>query len=564
MQRRPLAFAVAFALVAGTVIVPGVGAAGRPTCLVSNERTHLGSTTLQAGIDAARAGDTLIVKGTCVGSGLDPYQNANFTIDRDLTLEGVSNKAFGQATLDGGLSGAVLWVRPHLTVTLIGLTITNGFTVNGSFGGLFNEGSAVALIDTTVTGNRAWNAAGIGNYFYGTMTLTNSTVSGNTAMYGGGGIYNAGTMSLTNSTVSGNTSLNSGGGGILNVRSLTLTSSTISDNTAKLGGGILNAGSEYGLGVLTVTSSTVGDNTANGAGGGIYNAGTAAITDSRVSDNTAFTGGGIVNVRGYLADPATLAVTGSTVSGNTATGSGGGIANGAVLGEASIVTLTDSALAGNATPHNGGGIYNRGTLAIEGSTVSLNVANLGGGISNDGVLTFAARPTTIGANAANSEGGGIWNGRGTVAGGCPAPDGNVNYDPPNTPTNYVGFTCPMPVPKLATSGTFDFKGSDGNLCTYYKLAVTNWADYTPDLFTPAPDLPSCGSNTNSSRTWVWIHRASDSSRMYGYCAFEKPSDLTQMGFAMLQGTPPPAGMYVTLTDRRTNQIVTSNTVSFAP
>ena len=37
----------------------------------------------------------------------------------------------------------------------------------------------------------------------GTATLTNSTVSGNSA-YDGGGVYNSGTLTLTNSTVSGN------------------------------------------------------------------------------------------------------------------------------------------------------------------------------------------------------------------------------------------------------------------------------------------------------------------------------------------------------------------------
>ena len=47
----------------------------------------------------------------------------------------------------------------------------------------------------------------------GTVTLTNSTVSGNSAR-NGGGIYNQGgaLTLLTNSTVSGNSADNSGGG----------------------------------------------------------------------------------------------------------------------------------------------------------------------------------------------------------------------------------------------------------------------------------------------------------------------------------------------------------------
>ena len=74
------------------------------------------------------------------------------------------------------------------TVSLNNLTIENGDDTSGVFGGgIFNDG---------------------------TLTLTNSTVSGNTATYYGGGIYNYGTVTLTNSTVSGNSA--NWGGGIFN------------------------------------------------------------------------------------------------------------------------------------------------------------------------------------------------------------------------------------------------------------------------------------------------------------------------------------------------------------
>ena len=46
---------------------------------------------------------------------------------------------------------------------------------------------------------------------YGTATLTNCTVSGNSAD-SGGGLYNYGTATLTNCTVSGNTAGRYGGG----------------------------------------------------------------------------------------------------------------------------------------------------------------------------------------------------------------------------------------------------------------------------------------------------------------------------------------------------------------
>ena len=57
--------------------------------------------------------------------------------------------------------------------------------------------------------------------------IRRASVSGN-----GGGIYNGGTLTLTNSTVSGNTAWATRGGGIYNSGTLTLTNSTVSGNTA--------------------------------------------------------------------------------------------------------------------------------------------------------------------------------------------------------------------------------------------------------------------------------------------------------------------------------------------
>ena len=59
----------------------------------------------------------------------------------------------------------------------------------------------------------------------GTLTLTNSSVSGNSSNAFGGGIDTFGEMNLVNSTVSGNSARH--GGGIINDGTLTLTSSTV-------------------------------------------------------------------------------------------------------------------------------------------------------------------------------------------------------------------------------------------------------------------------------------------------------------------------------------------------
>ena len=599
MKRGPFALAVAFVLVAGVSVAPVANAAGRPTCLVSNQRTHLGSTILQAGIDAARAGDTLIVKGTCVGSPLSGDDRAASNVRKSLTIRGVSNKAFGPATLDGGGATRVLFVdfwdpeRQGFRLTIENLTITHGYGYDGSGGGgLLVQGGTVALTNVAVVDNSGMAGGGI-EIDLGAVTITNSTVSGNTG-HEGGGILNTRTLTLTNSTVSGNSGF--WGGGLLNVSSsatatiarsvisgnsaayggggvgndyggtLTLADSTVVDNTVdNLGGGIFNGHKDYPTGrlsTMTIRTSTVSRNVSGSAGGGIENRGDMTLVGSTVSANSGVRcGGGVSNAYG------TLGIVDSAITGNTAE-CGGGIAN--TIG---ATTITKSTVSENSATINGGGLLNAAnmrdaptTMTISGSTLRGNTAANGGAVINFGSLTFAG-PTTVGANVA-TVGGGILHqstyGLGSVTGGCPVSlGGNVNYDPANTPTDYVGFACPMPVPVLAANGTEDYVANGINW-TRYRLTVTNWVDYAPELFTPAPDLPPCGLNTSASRTWVMIYRAVDSSPIYGFCALASPSGLTQLWFGLPLGTTPPSGVFVTLTDRRTGQIVTSNTVSFAP
>jgi len=120
--------------------------------------------------------------------------------------------------------------------------------------------------------------------------VRDSTLSGNSANFGGGGIHNtnSGTLTVTNSTLSGN-SANAWGGGIINTGSSTLTviNSTLSGNMAYEGGGI-----HSNNGTLTVRDSTISDNSAN-TGGGIYKGGltTMIVRFSLISGNSAVSRG---------------------------------------------------------------------------------------------------------------------------------------------------------------------------------------------------------------------------------------------------------------------------------
>src|SRR5437016_10854701 len=62
--------------------------------------------------------------------------------------------------------------------------------------------AVVTLSDLTIRNGYAFGGGGIGNF--GILTINNSTVSGNRALYYGGGISNAGSATINNSIISGN------------------------------------------------------------------------------------------------------------------------------------------------------------------------------------------------------------------------------------------------------------------------------------------------------------------------------------------------------------------------
>jgi hypothetical protein len=150
---------------------------------------------------------------------------------------------------------------------------------------------ALTLNNVTVRGNSASTGGGIFNY--GTVTINNSTISGNSTDGAGGGISNSGTVTLTNSTVAGNSADSiPGGGGIWNDGVVTLNNSTVSGNSANFGD-IVNrdGGFESPTGMLftgntiiyTVSGGIVysnGHNLIGGDGGDIHFVASDIFTDN--------------------------------------------------------------------------------------------------------------------------------------------------------------------------------------------------------------------------------------------------------------------------------------------
>ena len=119
--------------------------------------------------------------------------------------------------------------------------------------GIHNTGTA-RIVDSTFEDNDADSGGAIFNA--GTATLSGSTLARNLAFASGGAIRNAdgATLSIINTTVSGNDAV--GGGGIHNSGTLTIVSSTLTGNTGLAGNGILNNGAALLRHVIIANNGT--------------------------------------------------------------------------------------------------------------------------------------------------------------------------------------------------------------------------------------------------------------------------------------------------------------------
>jgi hypothetical protein len=304
----------------GNGSTPGSGANGY--CLVSwttpvVNTNDSGAGSLRQALLDAQDGDSIGFNIPTSDSGYNAgvwtitLTSGELVIDKNVTIDGT-----GAATLavDGNAASRVLYIAPGKLVTISGLTIRNGaandtssfFTAIG--GGIYNDRATLTLSNCSITGNTAvYYGGGIYNDS-GTLTLNNSAVSGNSGPALGGGIYSGGssgsaTVTLNKSTITSNSA--SVGAGIYSYAagatiSVVVNSSTFSANSAFVGGGIYNDGNS-GHASVTVTNSTLSGNSANAGGGGLYNDdgpdgnATATINNTTFSGNNSSSGGAIYN-----------------------------------------------------------------------------------------------------------------------------------------------------------------------------------------------------------------------------------------------------------------------------
>jgi hypothetical protein len=388
------------------------------TTLTATSTADSGPGSLRDTINAAIDGDTIQFAPGLSGQVID-LTSTELVLDKNLVL----NDPAGLVTIrrnDLALNFRIFHLMPGRTVTMEGLTISNGFELVG--GGILIDQATLTLNHCTLTNNLAVKeGGGISNDggINGNLTILNSYISGNGAYSSGpnsrgGGIYShSGAVQIMNCRIDGNAiSSRQGstrGGGIYNdTGKLEIIDSLVADNYAfpmqpdphfhgnGSGMGVFNAAG----GTLTIRNTILSGNYSQGLpylgyGGAVYNAGVAEINRSTIDGNyPSTTGGGIYN-------SGRIEIIDSTVRGNSTLSAGGGIQNEGIL------TLTNSTISDNTAVNLmagiGGGIVNTELLIVSNSTLSNNHSDGdGGGIHNTGLVTISN--TTISGNFAYSNG----------------------------------------------------------------------------------------------------------------------------------------------------------------
>jgi|GEM_PF-3008706 len=414
---RPYAGLVLTALI-GLFVLPAVIAAPIQVNSIQQSPASGGECTLAAAITAANTDST--VDGCVAGSGADfifvPADNYVLS-SPDNGDGGVGDNGLPAITTDitmlaarGTTSGPVieraaaadpfriLYISSTGVLRLVGLAVRGG-RVSGPGAGIFVDGGTLVIDDGAVSDNEALGGDGgsIRNNG-GSVTMTKCSLTGNTAV-NGGGVSSNGTMVINECDLSRNAASGDGGAlynaaGTVRIDKKTL----LSLNTAvEDGGAIFNDG-----GIVSILNrTTLSKNSADANGGGIHNSGIVSINGSTLIKNAAgLNGGGVYNSAGRVT--VSVATLSWNEAGATAVGDGGAIFN--ASGDTNV-RINDSAIFNN-TADNGGAIYTASDLALLNTTLSRNTATVSGGAiygTSSGSTTINS--TTISENAAEMGGG---------------------------------------------------------------------------------------------------------------------------------------------------------------
>ena len=275
-RRTAVRLAAATAMVAATLVgLPAAPAVAAAELLVPSAHP-----TIQGAIEAASAGDTVVVAPGTYHEHLDFLGKA---------IEVRSSGGPAATTIDGDSTSHV--VRFHSgegrTSILRGFTITHGLvavTIVG--GGVSIESASPTIVGNVVTGNDAGahNGGGIG-VAEGSPLIKDNQIVGNDAgglgNGAGGGIFAVGSAEIVHNTIGGN-SAGRGGGAFL-AGPVLFTDNRVERNQAGAHGG---GGVGLGSGRPRVVQNVIEGNSASVSGGGVAWTATSLVDPPEILNNT--------------------------------------------------------------------------------------------------------------------------------------------------------------------------------------------------------------------------------------------------------------------------------------
>jgi hypothetical protein len=229
-----------------------------------------GGGSLRGAIEIANTnGEADVINFQAGLTGTIMLSSGRFAIRDDLTING---PGASNLTIDANATSGVFSINDFETINLLNVQI-DGLTITGSQGSpAVRSHERLTLSNSVVTGNSGDVVGGIAayefarTYIYDTVisnndgdaaggilidldsissgiTITDSSITGNNAAYGGGlrvkGLL-PGYVTITNTSITGNSAAYLGGGMLFEgVRGVSISGTTISGNSANSGGGVL-------------------------------------------------------------------------------------------------------------------------------------------------------------------------------------------------------------------------------------------------------------------------------------------------------------------------------------
>jgi len=330
----------------GTVLENNTMPASTDNITASNYGSNCGGAVLASGSASILMEGNAIIKNNSApcGSGIALTDSATMIMNGGT----ITANSFTSGNSDGG---GIAVGKNHLSNDTCTLTINSGsidgnVAVDGS-GICVGLKSSVIMNGGSISNNGSTKSGnyyiGGGAYICGNFKMTGGAIDSNSAICGGGMSLN-GTAEITGGELNGNKAIDQGGG--IFIQSfydpqtvLNISNASISGNSAAYGGGIMNNGfntsapaamesaTDAHSAVIIGKGAKINENHAQVAGGILNSAGNLTINDGEICNNTADNyAGGIYNYSTTYTSGKTfgyLLMNGGTISGNKTPIAGG-------------------------------------------------------------------------------------------------------------------------------------------------------------------------------------------------------------------------------------------------